>query len=146
MKNYRYVLTLATVALFVFACSEKTESTDPESVMVKQEEPSAIKMQNLMKETLALAENLEVIMSVVELPQNTTLPKHLHPGEEFAYIVEGSGTVLIDGQENRVLKAGDSGMIPFKHHHTFQTTDEAVKMVVFRVHEKGQPERELVEE
>ena len=37
-----------------------------------------------MKESLALAEGVEVVMSRVEVPKNTTLPLHFHPGEEFA--------------------------------------------------------------
>lgn len=145
MKSYKHVLSLAVVALFFFACNEKKENMDTQSVLIKQEAPSALKMQNLIKETLALADNVEVIMSLVEIPSNTTLPMHFHPGEEFAYIIEGSGAVLLEGQEKKILRAGETGVVPFKHHHTFQTMDEGAKMVVFRVHEKGQPERVLVE-
>jgi len=145
MKNYRNAFVLATVALFFFACNEQPESTDSQSVLVKQEAPTALKMQTLMKETLALAENVEVITSYVEVPPNTTLPMHFHPGEEFAYVLEGSGTMILEGQENKGIKVGEAGMVPFKSHHTFTSSDEGIKLIVFRVHEKGQPERVLVE-
>lgn len=45
---------------------------------------------NLLVSQLVGAENTEVVVSRVTVPPNTTLPKHWHPGEEFAYILEGS--------------------------------------------------------
>ena len=97
-----------------------------------------------MKKTLAGAENLEVIMSYVEIPPSTDLPPHYHPGEEFAYVLEGSGILQLEGEKDLIVKAGEAGLVPFKHHHSFSSTEEGVKVLVFRVHEKGQPERTLI--
>ena len=80
-------------------------------------------------------------MSHVTIPPNTSLPKHWHPGEEFAYVLEGSVTLWQKGKRNTLGKAGDVLKVPLKQIHTAITDDEGVTLLVFRVHERGQPER-----
>jgi quercetin dioxygenase-like cupin family protein len=101
-------------------------------------------LENLIKERLAENEDLEVIVSTVEVPPNTELPKHYHPGQEFVYILEGSVTVAIDGAEERTVKAGEAAVVPARVHHRAWTKDERVKIVVFRVHDPDKPVRYLV--
>ncbi len=105
-----------------------------------------VKLENLLQSDLAQSENTEVFVSKVTVPPNTELPKHYHPGEEFAYILEGSITLEIDGEEPMTGKAGDAVTVPLKAVHRAYTGDEAAVVLVFRVHEKGQPQRVLVEE
>ena len=81
-------------------------------------------MQNLMKESLALAEGVEVVVSYLEVPKNTTFPRHTHPGEEFAFVVEGSGFVQIGDGEKIALTSGKAEMVPFKKEHTFSTEED----------------------
>ena len=84
-------------------------------------------------------------MSYLEIPKNTTLPTHFHPGEEFIYMLEGTGELTLDKTTKTTVKAGGAFKVPLKNIHSFSTQDEAVRAVVFRVHEKGQPDRILVE-
>ena len=98
-------------------------------------------LNNVLHAELASAPGLEVIVSVVELPPHTTLPKHLHPGEEFAYVMEGSMVLWQEGKPDRALKAGDAGGVPLRQVHTTKTGAEGAKLLVFRVHAKGEPER-----
>ena len=79
------------------------------------------------------------------IPPHTSLPKHWHPGEEFAYILEGSCYLWQDGQEDILGEAGDVLRVPLQQVHTAVTKDEGVTMLVFRVHEAGKPERVPVE-
>lgn len=51
------------------------------------------KLETLMKAVLEGVEGTEVIVSHVTVPPNSALPKHWHPGEEFAYVLEGSVTL-----------------------------------------------------
>ena len=44
------------------------------------------KIENLLKEKLEGVAGTEVVLSKVQIPPNTSLPKHWHPGEEFAYV------------------------------------------------------------
>ena len=145
MQKLKYVAILSAIALFLAACNGNSSGPSNESDESKKEEITSMQIQTLLKETLALAENVEVVMSYVEVPKNTTLPKHFHLGEEFAYILEGSGVLELEGEGKTVVHAGEKVMVPFKHHHTFSTLEESARLLVFRMHEKGKPERVLVE-
>jgi len=103
--------------------------------------PPGLNLENLLKAELEGFEGGEVIVSRVTIPPNTSLPKHWHPGEEFAYILEGSCYLWQDGKEDTFGTAGDVMMVPLKQVHTAFTKDESATLLVFRVHEKGQPER-----
>ena len=52
-----------------------------------------LNISNLLTSDLEFVDNTEVVVSYVEVPKNFTIPKHYHPGEEFIYILEGSGVV-----------------------------------------------------
>lgn len=84
--------------------------------------------------------------SVMRNQVRITLPKHWHPGEEFVYVLKGSLTLWQERAEDIVVHAGDSLKVPYKVVHTVLTGDDGVTLMIFRVHEAGQPERILVEE
>ena len=52
-----------------------------------------LKLENLLSSKLEGVPGTEVIVSRVDVPPDTSLPKHWHPGEEFAYVLEGSVTL-----------------------------------------------------
>ena len=103
--------------------------------------PDKLKLDNLMRATLEGVKGTEVIVSRVDIPPHTTLPKHWHPGEEFAYILEGSVTLWQKGKKEEMGVAGEAMKVPLKQIHTAITGKDGVRLVIFRVHEKGQPER-----
>ena len=107
----------------------------------KAKAPPALKLENLLRAELEVVEGTEVIMSRIEIPAGTELPKHYHPGEEFVYVLEGSGTAWLKGKDDVHFKAGDFMKIPYKQVHTARAGDTGFKALVFRVHQKGQPER-----
>jgi len=98
-------------------------------------------LQNIARDLLETAPGLEVVTSVVELPANFRLPAHTHPGEEFAYVIEGSVRFWEQGVEEITLVAGEYGKVGKDVVHTVRTADEPAKLVVFRVHTVGAPER-----
>jgi len=104
-----------------------------------------LKFEDLMTEKLQGVENTEVVVSITTVPPHTTLPKHWHPGEEFAYILEGSLVLMQEGKADESYKKGDVGKIPLKQVHTIRTEEESATVLVFRVHELGQPGRILVD-
>ena len=109
--------------------------------------PAALRVKNLMRMPLddAFAPGREVVVSLVELPPNSTLARHRHPGEEFYYCLEGDARVLIDGEPKIVATPGAAGHIPFKKMHRAISGEQGVKVVVFRVHTVGEPDRYLEE-
>ena len=104
-----------------------------------------MKFEDLMTEKLQGVENTEVVVSITTVPPHTTLPKHWHPGEEFAYILDGSIVLIQDGKADEYYRKGDVGKVPLKQVHTVRTDEESATILIFRVHELGQPGRFLVE-
>ena len=98
-------------------------------------------LDNLLRSPLEGVDGTEVIVSRVSIPPNTTLPAHWHPGEEFAYVLEGSATLWLDGKRSVTSREGEVVKVPLKRVHAAVTGDEGVELVVFRIHEQGQPER-----
>ncbi|AFY61687.1 cupin domain-containing protein [Synechococcus sp. PCC 6312] len=100
----------------------------------------------MLRAPTAMAEGVEVIISDVIIPPNSRLPRHYHPGEEFIYVIEGEVVHVEEGKPDRIVRAGETVVIPPKVIHAPYTTDQAARAIVFRVHVAGQPERILVED
>lgn len=134
-------LTVLAVSILT-SCNTKKDTQNSEAT---EDVVNELKIENLLRDSLGLAEGVEVVISYLELPKNTTLPTHFHPGEEFIYLIQGSGELTLKDESKVIISAGETAKVPLKHVHSFSTLDEDVKAVVFRVHEKGQPDRTLVE-
>ena len=65
--------------------------------------------------------------------------RHTHPGEEVSYILEGTTTLLIDGQPPRVLKAGEFFLVPAGVVHDAKAGDNGGKVLATYIVEKGKP-------
>jgi quercetin dioxygenase-like cupin family protein len=100
---------------------------------------------NLMRAKLESADDLEVVVSRVEVPPHTRLPVHFHPGEEFAYVIEGAFVLWQEGEGECRYAAGETGKVPLRKVHTVYTEEEGATILAFRVHKIGEPERILVE-
>ena len=104
-----------------------------------------VKLETLLKTQLEGVDGTEVIVSKVQIPANTSLPKHWHPGEEFVYILEGSVTLWQKDKESITGRTGEVVKVPLEQIHTGITGNEGASLLVFRVHEQGKPERVKVE-
>jgi quercetin dioxygenase-like cupin family protein len=102
-------------------------------------------LETLLSTQLEGVEGTEVIVSRVVMPPNTALPRHWHPGEEFAYVLSGSTILRRDSKPDLTVLAGELVKIPLKEIHSAMTTDQGATILVFRVHEHGKPERVLVD-
>ena len=131
------ILVLIVAAVVLMRCAH-TSTSAPQSNKNKELEP---KLENLLTAKLARVENTEVIVSRVTIPPNSSLPTHWHPGEEFGYVIQGSVTLIQKGKADITSKAGDVVKVPFKQIHSAKTQNEGAVILVFRVHESGQPER-----
>ena len=106
---------------------------------------SQVKFEDLLTSQLEGVEGIEVVVSHITVPANTSFPKHWHPGEEFVYILEGSVLFWLKDKADVICKKGDVIKMPLKQIHTAITNEESAKILVFRVHELGQPGRILVD-
>jgi quercetin dioxygenase-like cupin family protein len=135
------------LVLSLGACADHHDADDHDHATEEDlsSKIEVLKIENLLRDSLALAPDVEIIVSYLEVPVQTGLPKHYHPGEEFVYMLEGSGQLIVES-DTVILEEDDLFKIPIRAVHSFQTFDDEARAVVFRVHEQGQPERVLVEE
>jgi quercetin dioxygenase-like cupin family protein len=140
MKNViAGIVVLGVVGLAAVGITKPHEGHETKTEKAKP------KLETLLKTELEGVKGTEVIVSHVTIPPNTSLPKHWHPGEEFAYILEGSIVLWQKDKPEVVMNAGDIGKVPLKAIHTAMTKEQGATLLVFRVHEMGQPERVLVD-
>ncbi|HEY0867981.1 MAG TPA: cupin domain-containing protein, partial [Fimbriimonas sp.] len=134
MKYFTYLF----VALVCLAIGRWTSPA-----MAQAQEPAFTnaEVKNLFKR--ALDENYtpgrEVLVDRVEVPPNTTLDRHWHPGEEFHYYLKGEPFVALRNEQARQVKEGTVGHVPFKAEHVLSTKEKGTTLIVFRVHTAGQP-------
>ena len=84
--------------------------------------------------------NREAVTAIAEIAPGGAAGRHTHPGVETSYVMEGSATLLIDGEPPRLLKAGDSFTIPMgKVHDAKVEGNTPLKVIVTYVVEKGKP-------
>ena len=82
----------------------------------------------------------EAIVARVELAPGALAARHTHPGDEISYVAEGQVELLLDGQPPRVIKAGESFVVPAGTvHAAHNATDAPVRLIGVYVLEKGKP-------
>jgi quercetin dioxygenase-like cupin family protein len=80
-----------------------------------------------------------VIQVAAEIAAGATVARHTHPGIESAVILEGEGTLQIDGHPDRVLKAGDSFQVPAVTPHGLKNGPGTMRIAGTYSVEKGKP-------
>jgi quercetin dioxygenase-like cupin family protein len=70
-----------------------------------------IQRTNLMRNDLSVPRR-EVIQVKVDFAPGASFPKHKHPGEEVAYVLEGTLEYRLEGRPAVTLEAGDALFIP----------------------------------
>ena len=82
----------------------------------------------------------EAVVARVEVAPGARAGRHTHPGDEISYVMEGEATLLVDGQPPRVVKAGESFIVPAGTVHDAHNAGSApIKLVGVYVVEKGKP-------
>ena len=86
------------------------------------------------------APGYEAVVARVEVAPGAKAGRHTHPGDEISYVLEGEATLLVDGQPPRIVKAGESCVVPAGVVHDAHN-DGAVpaRLVGVYVLEKGKP-------
>jgi quercetin dioxygenase-like cupin family protein len=102
---------------------------------------SPLKVTELIKTDAVGMEGKEIIVQLVEFSPGAVTGKHYHPGHEVAYILEGSGTLEVEGKSPVPLASGEAQYVPATKVHEGKNASKTdrLRLVVFRLHEKGQP-------
>ena len=76
----------------------------------------------------------------VEIDANTKVGRHTHPGIESSYVMEGEIELPIQGQETKVIKAGQGFQVPPNTPHAGgKPSPMKVKLAITYVVEKDKP-------
>ena len=82
----------------------------------------------------------ECVLGMAELPPGTSIGRHTHHGVEVGYIAAGDIELMIEGQETKHLKAGDSYTIPAGTVHDAKNIGSSMGTAMATwVVEKGKP-------
>ena len=89
--------------------------------------------------------NYQAVMGVAEIAPNATSGKHRHPGAEMCYVLEGSMTLLREGEPTVTLKPGDSCVNEGSGVHEARNGGTTtLKVLAVYLVEKGKPIAEPV--
>ena len=80
-----------------------------------------------------------IVTVIAEIGPNVLAGRHTHPGVDTGYVLDGEATLIIEGQPDKVLKAGDSYAVPAGIPHDIKTSDKGLKIMAVYVVEDGKP-------
>ena len=99
-----------------------------------------LKSTDLLKTDVIGVDGKEGIVQFVEFLPSGASGIHHHPAHTFVYVMEGTITVESEGHSPVTARAGEVYQeAPGHVHEAKNLTGGPVKLVVFRVHPKGQP-------
>ena len=106
---------------------------------VAQSQQPGVKRTDLLRHDLGVA-GREVVQVRVELAPGVAFPPHSHPGEEIAYVIEGSLEYELEGRPPVTLEAGDTLFIPAGTVHSAKNvgSGNGAELATYIV-EKGKP-------
>jgi quercetin dioxygenase-like cupin family protein len=135
LKTKRFTFIAASLAVLL-ACSAVALPASAQT----SAQPPAIKRQILQKSPLSADPGKEYVMATIEFAPGAATGRHSHHGDEFTLVTEGELVLLVDGQPERILKAGDSFHNPAGVVHEGQNRGAVpAKVLANWVVEKDQP-------
>ena len=87
-----------------------------------------------------IGNNMEIVLGLAEIAPGSSTGPHTHFGTETGMVLEGASSLEVAGEMPRLIKAGDSYLIPAGKVHEAKTVGDApVKVLATYVVEKGKP-------
>lgn len=108
-------------------------------VLNAQQEP--MKRTALLRTDLTGIKGKEAILALVEFAPGAATQPHYHPGEELAYLLEGTVSLEVQGKPPITFKPGDTFHQPPKQVHRVKNLSSTApaKALAFTIAEKDQP-------
>ncbi len=102
-------------------------------------QPGGIRRSDILRHDSSLP-GREIVQVRVDFAPGVSFPRHHHPGEEIAYVLEGSLEYQIDGRPPVTLKTGEAMFIPAGAIHSAKNAgkDNAAELATYIV-ENGKP-------
>jgi quercetin dioxygenase-like cupin family protein len=121
---------LATMAMTNLASAQQPAGTTPPVAPVKR---------TILQKAGVPGTNLEIIYATVEISAGFKAGRHNHPGVVMAQIIDGDFWLQLDGQPERLFRAGESLTLPDRAIHNEGALDKPVRLNAVYVVEKGKP-------
>jgi quercetin dioxygenase-like cupin family protein len=103
-----------------------------------EQAPSGIKRTPL--QSIDFPEGYKTVTGLAEVAPGHASGMHTHPGIETGYVLDGEVLMIVEGQPDRKLKAGDSFVIPPGAKHDVQSVGSVpAKAVSVFVVDKSKP-------
>jgi len=94
----------------------------------------------ILSKTDGPAAGYETLLVEATIEAGVTVGRHTHPGIESAFVLEGGFELPVQGQETRMLKAGDGFQIPPETPHAGGKPGTAkTRVLITYVVQKGKP-------
>ena|SRR5215471_2938830 len=109
------------------------------TLYMAQAQQAGLKRTDLQQHDLS-APGREAVQVRVDFAPGAVAARHMHPGEEIIYVLEGLLEYQVDGQPPKTLKAGDVLFIPAGTIHAAKNvgSGNAAELATYVV-EKGKP-------
>jgi quercetin dioxygenase-like cupin family protein len=121
------------------------ETTEGDMSSTEQQQASGIERTDLQQHDLSIP-GREVVQNRVDISPEAPAFKHLHPGEEIIYVLEGLLEYQVEGKAPVTVKAGEVFFVPAETIHAVKNvgSGDAAELATYVV-EKGKPLVVLVE-
>src|ERR1700729_365012 len=118
---------LAVTALSLSAAADEP-AAQPQRTILERHEQSGVP-------------GKDIVLGTAMLPPGTAIGFHTHPGDESGFVLKGTLIWKVQGQPDKILKAGDSFFNPRGSVHTVATVpgSEGGTAVSAWIVDKGQP-------
>ena len=81
----------------------------------------------------------ETVIGLAEVGPNVSIGRHTHPGPESGCMLEGEMVLMVQGQPDKLVKAGESYQVPPGAVHDGRSGPQGAKVIATYVVEKGKP-------
>jgi quercetin dioxygenase-like cupin family protein len=81
----------------------------------------------------------DTLQVLVRVEPGFLVARHTHPGTESTFVVDGGGTLFVQGSADRAVAAGDSFLIPPEVPHALQNKAAPTRLLVTYTVERGKP-------
>ena len=127
-----FVVSVAALLVHISPLAAQTPTAPPG--------PPKAQIQIINRADVAGIPGKEGVMLRAEWPVSASTGRHTHHGDEYAYVVDGTLEVHVDGQPARTMHAGDSWHMPEGTvHETINPGPAIAHSYSFFVVDKGKP-------
>jgi quercetin dioxygenase-like cupin family protein len=131
-------ILVAAAALALGSLALAQQMAPPGGQMAPPAQTAGLKRTVLQKFDVPPGER-ETVTAFIEIPANTDVARHTHPGPEVDYVVQGDLVLNVDGQPPKPYKAGESFYIPAGTVHGGRSSPNGTKLLGSYIVEKGKP-------